>query len=334
MTDEALPIGLSDVEAAAARLASHRVRTPLLNSAALDDAVGARVFVKPECLQRTGSFKFRGAFNRLSMMDDETRAKGIVATSSGNHALGIAEAARHFAVPATIVMPETAPATKIERTRAAGATVMFYRRGVDDRDAIAEHLVAEGGGTYVSPYDDPGVMAGQGTVGLEIIEDITAHAVTADHVLVPTSGGGLLSGVATVFHAAMPDAAILPCEPEGFDDTCRSLRSGRREHNQQATGSIADSLLSERPGRITFAVTSQLAQPGYAVSDAAMREAMAFAARELKLVLEPGGAIALAAALTNAADFAGQTVVVVLTGGNVDPALFAATLAAPSKNAA
>ncbi|MEM9224259.1 MAG: threonine/serine dehydratase [Pseudomonadota bacterium] len=330
MTSEpaaALPIAFGDVEAAASRLRSERVRTELMVSRALNEAVGARVYVKPECLQRTGSFKFRGAFNRLAMMDDDARARGIVATSSGNHAQGIAEAAHHFCVPATIVMPTDAPELKKTRTRRAGADIVPYDRATDDRFAIAETIVAQSGGTFVSPYDDAGVMAGQGTVGLEIAHDLTALGTVPDAVLVPTSGGGLLSGIATVFRHLVPGAEVMPAEPEGFDDTTRSLVSGARQKNAQKTGSIADALMSEQPGLLTFAVNRTFAKPGFAVSDEAMMAAMAFAARELKLVVEPGGASALAAVLANREIFAGRTVVVVLSGGNVEPSVLAKALA-------
>lgn len=319
---------IADIEAARARLAGHAVRTPLLSSTVLDAAVGARVFLKAECLQRTGSFKFRGAFNRLAMMADDERARGIVAASSGNHAQGVAEAARLFGVPATIVMPTDAPAMKRARTERSGARVVAYDRASEDRVAIARSIVAETGGTYVPPYDDPGVMAGQGTTGLEIAADLEAMGVAADLVLVPTSGGGLLAGIATAVAALMPSATCCPVEPEGFDDTCRSLAAGTTLSNASKSGSLADALMSERPGDLTFQINRVLTRPGAAVPDAALFDAMAFAFRELKLVAEPGGVIALAALLAGLVDVADKTVVVVLSGGNVDPAQMAAALAA------
>ncbi|MEM0907081.1 MAG: threonine/serine dehydratase [Pseudomonadota bacterium] len=317
---------MADVEAAAGRIAGQAVRTPLLTAPALDDAVGARVFVKPECLQRTGSFKFRGAYNRLAMMTSAERAKGVVAASSGNHAQGVAEAARLFGVPATIVMPSDAPAIKRARTERSGAKVVPYDRDTEDRLAIAKAITAETGGTYVAPYDDPGVMAGQGTTGLEIAADLSRLGVEADHVLVPTGGGGLLSGTATALKAKMPCAVCHSVEPEGFDDTARSLESGARETNAATSGSIADALMAQSPGAITFPVNRALAGKGYHVADEVLLHAMAFAAAELKLITEPGGVIALAAALEAGAMFEGQTIVVVISGGNVDPDVFARAL--------
>lgn len=319
---------IRDIEAARARLAPHAVRTPLVSSAVLDMVTGGRIFIKPECLQRTGSFKFRGAYNRIAMIDEATRARGIVAASSGNHAQGVAEAARLFGVPATIVMPTDAPAIKRSRTERSGATVVGYDRASEDRLAIAGEIVERTGATFVAPYDDPGVMAGQGTAGLEIAADLEAMGLAADLVLVPTGGGGLLAGIATAIAALMPSATCCAIEPEGFDDTCRSLASGERQTNAARTGSIADALLSERPGDLTFLVNSRLARPGAVVPDAAMMQAIGFAARELKLVTEPGGVIALAALLAGLVDAAGKTVVVVLSGGNVEPDRMAEALAA------
>ncbi len=317
-----------DIEAARARIARHAVRTPLVTSDVLDRAVGARVFIKPECLQRTGSFKFRGAYNRIAMIEEADRARGIVAASSGNHAQGVAEAARLFGVPATIVMPHDAPAIKRARTERSGATVVGYDRASEDRVAIAQEIVSRTGATFVAPYDDLGVMAGQGTAGLEIASDLAAMGVAADLVLVPTSGGGLLAGIATAIAELMPGATCCAVEPEGFDDTCRSLANGVREWNVARAGSLADALMSETPGELTFPINSALCRPGAAVPDAALLTAMAFAARELKLVAEPGGVIALAALLAGLVDVAGKTVVVVLSGGNVDPACMAEALAA------
>ncbi|WMS42948.1 threonine/serine dehydratase [Acuticoccus sp. MNP-M23] len=327
MTAPGLAIGLADIEAAAARLAGHAVRTPLLTSAVLDEAVGARVFIKPECLQRTGSFKFRGAYNRLAAMSDGERARGVVAASSGNHAQGVAEAARLFGVPATIVMPQDAPATKRLRTERSGARIVAYDREREDRVAICEAIAAETGAIFVPPYDDPFVMAGQGTAGLEMAQDLTALGLRADAVLVPVSGGGLLSGVATAF-AALAPAACHPVEPEGFDDTTRSITSGRHEANAKLAGSLADALLARTPGQLTLPILKAHARPGFTAGDADMKAAVAFAARELKLICEPGGAIALAALLSGAARFSGGTVAIVLSGGNIDDAMLADCLAA------
>lgn len=322
-----LPLGIADIEAAAERLAGFAVRTPLLSSGVLDDRVGSRVLLKAECLQRTGSFKFRGAWNRLSLIPEADRAHGVVACSSGNHAQGVAEAARILGMAATIVMPHDAPAIKRDRTLRSGATVIGYDRERDDRDVIAAGIVDRTGATFVHPYDDPGVMAGQGTVGLEIAEDLAAQGLVADRVLVPGSGGGLLAGIATAIAAQMPDARCLPVEPAGFDDISRSIVAGTRLANASRTGTLADSLMANTPGRLTFEIHRVLARPGYAVPDDALLNAMAFAFAELKLVVEPGGAAGLAAVLSGMVP-AGGTMVVVLSGGNVEPATFARAIAA------
>ncbi len=322
-----LAIGLDDIMAAARRLHGHAVRTPLITSAVLDEAVGARVFIKPECLQRTGSFKFRGAYNRLAAMSAEERSRGVVAASSGNHAQGVAEAARIFGVSATIVMPQDAPATKRARTERSGARIVAYDREREDRVAISQSIASETGAVFVPPYDDPFVMAGQGTAGLEMVQDLVALGVRADAVLVPVSGGGLLSGISTAF-AALSPAACHPVEPAGFDDTSRSIASGRHEKNAKMAGSLADALLALTPGALTLPVMRRHARPGFVADDAAMKAAVAFAARELKLVCEPGGAIALAALLSGAAKFDGGTVAIVLSGGNIDDAMLAECLAA------
>ncbi len=319
-------LSLADVKDAAARIAGCAVRTPLIHNDVLDDAVGAKVFVKAECLQRTGSFKFRGAYNRIAMIPEGKRASGVVACSSGNHAQGLAEAARLFGIPATIVMPHDAPAVKRARTERSGARVVGYDRAGEDRDAIAAAIAEETGATFVHPFNDPGVMAGQGTAGLEIAADLAALGERADRVLVPVSGGGLIAGVAVAMAATMPDVVVQPVEPEGFDDLTRSLEAGERVANAQASGSIADALLAPTPGTNTFAVHRELVRPGIAVSDDLLRPAMAFAARELKVVAEPGGVIALAALLSGLVPVRGETVVVVLSGGNVDDQMLASAL--------
>ncbi|MEM7696555.1 MAG: threonine/serine dehydratase [Pseudomonadota bacterium] len=326
MSAATLAIAAQDVEAAAGRIAGAAVRTPLLRSTHLDERVGARLFIKPENLQRTGSFKFRGAFNRLSAMDASVRARGIVAASSGNHAQGVAEAARLFGVPATIVMPADAPQTKIRRTQRSGARVVAYDRATEDRLAIARDLSAQSDATFVPPYDDPFVMAGQGTTGLEIAADLKSLGFTADRVLVPTGGGGLLSGIATAL-GGPGGPTCQPAEPEGFDDTTRSLQAGARVANRALTGSCADALMANTPGALTFAVNQVRAAPGYAVSEQALLAAVRIAFDELKLVVEPGGAAALAAALFAGAARPGETVVVVLSGGNIDVSVLARAMA-------
>ncbi|MCB1449949.1 MAG: threonine/serine dehydratase [Nitratireductor sp.] len=317
---------LDDVVAAAGRLAGKAVRTPLLNVPVLDEQLGFRLFLKPENLQRTGSFKFRGAYNALSCIEEARRASGVVACSSGNHAQGVAEAARILSMKATIVMPSDAPAIKVERTRRSGADVVLYDRENEDRDAIANDICARDGATFVHPYDNPLVIAGQGTCGLEIAQDLELSGISPDHVLVCTGGGGLTAGVALAIHASFAGAAIHSCEPVGFDDYRRSLEVGRRLANAKASGSACDAILTPSPGEISFAINSALLGQGYAVSDAEAFHAMRIAFNEFKCVGEPGGSVALATALANGREFAGKTVVAILSGGNVDPDLFARVL--------
>jgi threonine dehydratase len=321
------PPVFADIEAAARRLRGQSVVTPLLSSAALDKLTGLRLLVKAESLQRTGSFKFRGAYNAISNLPGELRGAGVVACSSGNHAQGVAEAARIFGVPATIVMPTNAPALKIDRTRRAGADIIPYDRATGDRDDIADEFSKRTGAQLIHPYDNPDVIAGQGTCGLEICQQLEAAGIVPDRVLVCTGGGGLTAGIAVAIHGRFPQAKIYSCEPEGFDDHRRSLESGTRVANDRKTGSACDALLSPTPGEVTFQVNREHLSGGFAVSDAQAFEAMRIAFAELKLVLEPGGAVALAAALANAKQWRGETVVAVLSGGNVDPALFSDVLA-------
>ncbi len=321
-----LPIA-ADVDAAAQRLKGVAVRTPLVFSPVLSDHCGARVFLKPETLQRTGSFKFRGAYNRISQIAEDRRAAGVVACSSGNHAQGVAAAAALLGMPAVIVMPSDAPALKRERTLALGAEVVDYDRTRDDRDAIAAAIAAERGAVLVPPYDDPDVIAGQGTVGLEILEDLAALGLTPDLVAANTSGGGLVAGLALAIRTRVPTARIVACEPAGFEDHAASFRSGQRERNAQATGSFCDALLAPTPGAVTFPITRELVGEAAAADDTEVARAVAYAFRELKLVVEPGGAVALAALLEGRLKASG-TVVIVLSGGNVDVATFMRCLAA------
>jgi threonine dehydratase len=318
-----LPVSSADIDAAARVLAPFAVRTPLLSSAALDERAGTRVFLKPELLQRTGSFKFRGAFNKLSSIPLNARGAGVVAFSSGNHAQGVAAAARILNMPATIVMPADAPLSKRERTKAYGAEVVLYDRDREDREAIAGGIAAKRGATLVRPYDDPFVIAGQGTVGREIAEDMAALGIAPDIVVAPVSGGGLIAGVATAVKARFPQAVLMSAEPEGFDDHARSLRSGKREPHRAEGRTICDALMASIPGEITFAINSRLLTQGLTASDAEVGIAVGFAFRELKLVVEPGGAVGLAALLAGRIDCGGKNVVIVLSGGNVDADLFA-----------
>ena len=323
MTQTILPVSSADIDAAARVLAPFAVRTPLLSPPVLGERVGTRVFLKPEMLQRTGSFKFRGAFNKLSSIPPAARGGGVVAFSSGNHAQGVAAAAQILNMQATIVMPADAPLSKRERTKAYGAEVVLYDRDREDREAIANDIASKRGATLVRPYDDPFVIAGQGTVGREIAEDMAALGLTPDIVVAPVSGGGLIAGVATAVKARYPQAMVMSAEPEGFDDHARSLRSGKREPHRAEGRTICDALMASIPGEITFAINSRLLTQGLVASDAEVTVAVGFAFRELKLVVEPGGAVGLAALLAGRIDVGGRNVVIVLSGGNVDADLFA-----------
>lgn len=318
---------MSDIElirAAAGRLRGHVHRTPLLRSPFLDELAGRAVWVKAECLQHTGSFKARGAWAALSALGS---AAGVLAYSSGNHAQGVARAAAHHGVPSVVVMPADAPVLKIENTRALGAEVVLYdRTGDQPREEIGGYLAEERGLTLVKPYDDPQVIAGQGTCGLEIAEQAQAAGVTEADVLVCCGGGGLSSGIALALAADAPGLRVRPCEPQRYDDMARSLAAGHRLANAQAAGSICDAILTKMPGELTFPILSRLAGPGLVVSDDDCLMAMAHAFLRLKLVLEPGGAAALAAALRHRDQIDGDAVIVVATGGNVDAAVFARAL--------
>jgi threonine dehydratase len=312
----------ADVDAAAVRLHGVVLRTPLISSPVLDALTGGRIFLKAETLQRTGSFKFRGAYNKLSSIAADARAGGVVAFSSGNHAQGVAAAAKLLAMPAVIVMPSDAPRPKRERTAELGAEVVLYDRAREDREAIARDIAAERHAVLVPPYDDPLVIAGQGTAGREIVEDLAALGITPDMVIVNASGGGLTAGVALAVKARVPGAQVFTAEPAGFDDHARSFASGQREKNAAITGTICDALMAQSPGRITFEINRALVGAGVTASDAEVGRAVAFAFRELKLVVEPGGAVALAALLAGKIDARGKVAVAVLSGGNVDPELF------------
>ena len=318
MFDSTKPPQFADVEAAARRIAPYAVETPLIENAALNARVGGRVLLKLESLQRTGSFKFRGAYNRIALIGEEERVKGVVAFSSGNHAQGVAAAAKLFAVPAVIAMPRDAPRAKIEGTRALGAEVVFYDRTRDDREAIAAEICARRGATLVRPFDDAGIVAGQGTIGLEIARQAAARGVKLDAVLVPCSGGGVVSGIALALSAASPGTAAISVEPERFDGMRLSLLAGARTTAPGGPLSIADALMAPTPGKVTFAVAKGLVREGLTVDDDALAAAVAFAARVLKLIIEPSGTAGLAALLAGRYDVHGRTVAAVLTGGNCD----------------
>ena len=321
------PPDFADIEAAAARLAGVAVMTPLLNAPALDARLGGQVLIKAETLQRTGSFKFRGAYNTIRQLPDSARDGGVVAFSSGNHAQGVAQAARLCGLPAVIVMPADAPDMKVANTRADGAEVQLYDRYFEDREAIAARLVTERGATLISPYDDPRIIAGQGTCGLEIARQSVAAGGPPDTVLICCGGGGLAAGSALALKHLAPSAEILAVEPEGFDDHRRSLAEGQRVTNPPGSRSICDALLAPTPGALTFEVNRRHLDGGIAVSDAEVRAAVAFAYRRLKLVVEPGGAVCLAALLAGKVATAGRRVAIVLSGGNVDPATFGEIIA-------
>jgi len=318
---------LADVRAAAARLAGHARRTPLLAGTPLDELAGGRVLLKLETLQHTGSFKFRGAYNRLAQLDAAQRAAGVVAFSSGNHAQGVAAAARLLGIRATIVMPADAPRVKMLNTLALGAEVIEYDRLRESREAIAARLAAERGAVLVPSFDDPHVIAGQGTAGLEIVEQAAEAGVALDDVLVCASGGGLVAGIALAVQGLSPATRVWTVEPEGHDDHRRSLAAGRRVANDPGTRSFCDALLAPEPGVLTFEINRRRLAGGLAVSDAEVRAAIAYAARTLKLVVEPGGAVALAAVLCGRFAAHGRSVAVVLSGGNIDDALLREVLA-------
>lgn len=320
-------VTFADIEAAAARLDGLAVRTPLIESPALNDELGARILLKPETLQRAGAFKFRGAMNKISQMDAAARARGVVACSSGNHAQGVALAARMVGAPAVIVMPADAPAMKVANTRAYGAEVIHYDRYSEDRDAITERIAQERGMTIVWPFDDVDVIAGQGTVGLELVQQARALGVELTSVLAPVGGGGLVAGVSTAVKALSPRTSILGVEPAAFDDTRRSLESGTRERIDPAARSICDALQSPSPGAITFPINQRNLDGVATVTDADVAEAIRYAYTTLKLVVEPGGVVGLAALLSGVIDVEDVTVGVVLSGGNIDPGLFASILA-------
>ncbi len=311
------------IRAADARLDGHVRRTPLLSSPFLDEIAGRRVLVKPECLQHTGSFKYRGGRAALSALAPDVRARGVIAFSSGNHAQGVALAAREFGAPAVIVMPADAPRLKIENTRALGAEVVLYdRAGGESREEIGAALTAKRGLTLIKPYDEPQVIAGQGTCGLEIAAQARALGVERADVLVCCGGGGLTSGIALALEAEAPGLRARPCEPEGFDDTTRSLAEGRIVANAHGSGGICDAIVTPQPGEITFPIMERLCGPGLVVSEDEAMRAMALAFSRLKLVAEPGGAVALAAALFRGEEIEGDAVICTITGGNVDAAMF------------
>lgn len=319
-------VDIAMIEAARVRLSGRARRTPLLSSPFLDEIAGRRLFVKAECLQHTGSFKFRGGWSAISALEPEARSRGVIAFSSGNHAQGVALAARMHGIPCVIIMPSDAPKLKIDNTRAFGAEVVLYDRASGNRDEIGARLSAERGLTLIRPYDEPMVIAGQATTGLEIADQAREENIEAADVLVPCGGGGLTSGIALALEARAPSMRVRPCEPQGFDDATRSLASGQIERNATLQGSVCDAIITPQPGNITFPIMQRLCGPGLVVSDDEAMEAVALAFTRLKLVMEPGGAVALAAALFRRDEIARDTVIAVASGGNVDDEVFLRSL--------
>ncbi len=315
-----------DIEKAARRIEGFAVVTPVIESPKLNEITGGRILIKAECLQRTGSFKFRGAWNMISKLDAKKAKGGVVAYSSGNHAQGVAAAAQIKGLPALIVMPADTPKIKQDNTRSYGAEVVTYDRATESREAIAERYVKERHAVMVPPFEHADIIAGQGTAGLELAEEATARGIRLDDVLVCCSGGGLTAGVALAMAALQPQARVHSVEPAGFDDYARSLKSGKIEKNPRASGSICDALMSPSPGDMTFVINKRLLGEGFAVTDAEAADAVRFAFEVLKIVLEPGGAVALAAVLSGKIDATGKAIGVIASGGNCDPGLYARIL--------
>ena len=315
-----------DIKDAAGRLHGLAIETPLLESPLLNDELGYRLLIKAEVLQRTGSFKFRGAYNRVSRLSPEERRRGVVGFSSGNHAQGVAAAAKLIGTPAVIIMPKSAPAMKVANTRAYGAEVVLYDRANEDREAIGEKLARERGLTLVRPFDDFHIIAGQGTGGLEIARAARARGLRLDAVLVPCGGGGLTAGLALALEAESPGTEVWAVEPAGWDDWKRSFAAGKIERADGRGSSFCDALLTPSPGAMTFAINRRLVRGALDVDDAAVMKAMALAWRHFKLVVEPGGAVALAAVLAGALPVKGRTICAVCSGGNVEAAVFRAAL--------
>jgi threonine dehydratase len=317
----------AEIAAAAQRLAGRAYRTPLLRAPPLPGRPDATVLVKAETLQRGGAFKFRGAYNCIAQLDEKQKAAGVVAWSSGNHAQGVAAAAQMLGMHATIVMPADAPAIKVENTRGFGAEVVFYDRARESREDIGRAIAARNGAAIVAPYDDPRVIAGQGTVAVEMVEQARELGVyELDAVLTPVGGGGLIAGCSLALRELSPKTEVYGVEPVGFDDTARSLASGRQETNPSGSKSLCDALQAKKPGDLTFPINRRLVRGVFTISDPMVLAAMAWAWRELKLVVEPGGAAALAAVLHGLHDCSGKTVGVVLSGGNVDASVYAQAL--------
>lgn len=327
MSEKRLPIEYSDVVAAAERIKPYIVHTPLLENEKINERLGGRILFKPECLQRTGSFKLRGALNRLLQLTVEEKSKGVVAFSSGNHAAGVACAASQLGIDATIVMPLDAPVVKVENTRSFGANIHFYERFKEDRELVARQICDDTGATLVPSFNDTHIMAGQGTAGLEIAHDMGEMGLEPDQAVYCCGGGGLSSGGYTALKHHFPDMDAYISEPEGFDDVTRSLLSGERQFIKPGSSSICDALLTEAPGPLTFEVLQALEVIGLVVTDAEVQEAMKMLASHLKLIVEPGGAVALAALLSGKIETKDRVTICILSGGNVDLGHFSEIIA-------
>ena len=314
-----MTVSLTDIEHALERLSGAALRTPLLRCAELSDRAGASVLIKPENLQHIGAFKFRGAYNRLAQLDQDEQRAGVVAFSSGNHAQGVAYAAKLLGIPATIVMPTDAPRIKLENTRRLGAEVRLYERQGESREQIASAIAAERGAVLVPSYDDPDIIAGQGTCGYELVEQAAALGMRPAALLVPCGGGGLLAGVSTAVRALLPETAIYGVEPENFDDHARSRKSGVRESVPGTHSTLCDSLMTPTPGALTWSINQTTVSNFLVVTEDEVRHAVSFAFRYMKLVVEPGGAVALAALLSKKLNLEGQELALILSGGNIDP---------------
>lgn len=319
-------LNFSDVEIAAARVLGKVKHTPLLSFQSLNRITGANVWIKPETLQETGSFKFRGAYNAISAIPENKRKYGVVAASSGNHAQGIAHAASLHGITSHIVMPIDAPAIKIERTKKFGGIVRLYDRYKEDRVAIANEIAAKNNATFIHPYENLDVIAGQGTCGLEICDDLKQQGEVLDRMLVCTGGGGLIAGITLAVANKFPNAKIHACEPYGFDDYARSLVSGTREQIDLKNRTICDAIMTPSPGENSFNICKNYLSEGLQATDQEVLEAVAFAFSEMKLVVEPGGAIALACLLNSAKQYQGETIALTLSGGNVDPKILTSAL--------
>lgn len=331
MSVQTLPT-YADVKAAADRIAGYAIRTPMLRSHRLDEDTGLECFIKPEVLQHTGSFKFRGASNRLLQLSDAEKKSGVVAWSSGNHAQGVAAAAKLVGVKATIVMPADAPKLKIENTRRLGAEVVLIDRRTENREDVARAIAAKTNAVIVPSYDDQYIIAGQGTAALELAQQVSEVSSELDALLICCGGGGLTAGSSLAMEQVSPKTKIYAVEPEGYDDHALSFASGKREAVDVNTSSICDALLTLTPGEITFAINQRLVTGGLVVTEDEVRAAMVYAFEVLKLIVEPGGAVALAAVLAGKVPAGHQRVGIVLSGGNVDPKFFADTLKASIKS--